>query len=531
MKLLTEKRRQPPAVMICGPKGSGKSTFARILTNAVLTRSASTSRNDDLSMDGVALLDLDPGQPEFSPPGDLSLVHLKNCYFGPPFTHPMILGNEGDRVIRAHHYGFLSSRENSEHYMSCIRDLVKHYRALRQQHSSCPLVVNCAGWTQGAGLDLLRDLIRSQGISDIVYTSTRGPREVVEALAEAAKIASSALHTLSSHETGMAMRSSAALRSMQTLSYFHLAEPESGRLRWDQTAITEQRPLVVPWSGVEQGLFAVVVLHEGLDANLLFAALNGCCVGLVAIEDDHALPNYRTPRGKTEVPDKHGDQIRQGAEQEHEMPSLTPGPPVEVSLTPTIDSAITIEKPACSISEPERASCSELDEPDPDEVGLSKGLSPYSGVSRNSEDMPYIKFDGRGRTYIDPARSHALGQALVRGIDLEAKCFHLLTPVSAETFQRCSQQRTRIVMVRGKLDPPDWAFREEYERGAAFRRKVRKEDPEAADRWKAHDLRQWADRTPYVNSIDEPRLNSVSAKVWRVRTDMKPRASGHDTDE
>ncbi|XP_078164327.1 pre-mRNA cleavage complex II protein family isoform X2 [Carex rostrata] len=54
----------PPGlvVAICGPKNSGKSTFSRFLLNTLLRR-----------YKRVAYLDTDVGQPEFSPPGCISL--------------------------------------------------------------------------------------------------------------------------------------------------------------------------------------------------------------------------------------------------------------------------------------------------------------------------------------------------------------------------------------------------------------------------------------------------------------------------
>lgn len=97
-----------PVVMVCGPKGSGKSTYVRFLVNALLSHKRSEIRAiaaanqdagiypDDDSTDGhhhrhphnrnridsaaaplVAYLDLDPGQPEHTTPGliSLSLVH------------------------------------------------------------------------------------------------------------------------------------------------------------------------------------------------------------------------------------------------------------------------------------------------------------------------------------------------------------------------------------------------------------------------------------------------------------------------
>jgi polynucleotide 5'-kinase involved in rRNA processing len=53
-----EHASSPLCVAITGSKGSGKSAFARLLVNSLLNQGHGV----------VAYLDLDPGQPEFTPP-------------------------------------------------------------------------------------------------------------------------------------------------------------------------------------------------------------------------------------------------------------------------------------------------------------------------------------------------------------------------------------------------------------------------------------------------------------------------------
>ena len=57
----------PPIVVICGAKNCGKTTFSRHLMNVML-------QNDTHTYTKVAYLDTDVGQPEFTPPGFLSLT-------------------------------------------------------------------------------------------------------------------------------------------------------------------------------------------------------------------------------------------------------------------------------------------------------------------------------------------------------------------------------------------------------------------------------------------------------------------------
>jgi polynucleotide 5'-hydroxyl-kinase GRC3/NOL9 len=128
------KGHKTPAIMICGPKSSGKSTLVKILTNKLL------SDEGNQSSTGVALLDLDPGQPEYSIPGQLSLLHLREPNLGPPFSHPWPMSK--NRLIRSHTIAAITPAEDPELYMNCALDLYAHYRMLLSQNPNCCLVVS-----------------------------------------------------------------------------------------------------------------------------------------------------------------------------------------------------------------------------------------------------------------------------------------------------------------------------------------------------------------------------------------------------
>ncbi|KAE9610042.1 putative polynucleotide 5'-hydroxyl-kinase [Lupinus albus] len=63
----------PPIILVCGPGNCGKTTFSRHLLNVMLQRYKK-----------VVYLDTDVGQPEFTPPGFLSLTVLHELT---PSTH------------------------------------------------------------------------------------------------------------------------------------------------------------------------------------------------------------------------------------------------------------------------------------------------------------------------------------------------------------------------------------------------------------------------------------------------------------
>ena len=62
--------------VLCGGKGVGKSTLLKYYTNKFVCNE-----------ENVLILDLDSGQPEFTPPGFVSAVIVKNPIIGPNFTH------------------------------------------------------------------------------------------------------------------------------------------------------------------------------------------------------------------------------------------------------------------------------------------------------------------------------------------------------------------------------------------------------------------------------------------------------------
>lgn len=534
--LKSNERKSPTAVLICGPKGSGKSTLCRILANSLLTRSIAQSVSaSSVGGDGVAFLDLDPGQPEYSPSGEVSLLHLRSCNLGIPFTHPTVMSSEGDKLIRAHHVGGVSLMDDPGHYLKCALDLLQHYTLLTYQHPACPLIVNCSGWVLGSGLEVLTELIRHWAFTDILYTSRMGPMEVVDTLAESASKAGTPFYTLASQPCQIATRSAADLRMMQTLSYFHLEEPEARFHRWNPSLINDIEPLVVRYSGPRQDIFGIIILGEEQGPQYLASILEGSVVGLVVIEDEAAIMCEEKPCQL--------DSAVAASEQHTEEEDLA-----ELEGTQQAQFA-TLQASRDNIS-----SDSESDQASTDSRGSSQTGSfqpPYprrrkrnrpglkdtaamrannhfmhSSISRTAEDLPYLSTGIGINTPLDPSKSHSIGQALVRGINPGTKTLHLLTPIPQQTFRTLRQQNAMIALVRGKLDTPTWAYREEYEAAAVRRRRGRREAGGKQEPFGVDEIRAWAEGIPWAKVVDGKEPKSQGAKVWRVRRNLRPRVSG-----
>ncbi|CAH0019134.1 unnamed protein product [Clonostachys rhizophaga] len=266
--------------LVCGPKSTGKSTFSRLLTNRLLTRSSRSVPS------GVAILDLDPGQPEYAVPGTLSLVHVTKPNLSAPFSHSCF-ENEGAKVIRCHALAAVSPASDPDLYRECAFNLHDEYLSKLQ---NLPLIINTPGWVLGTGLQLLEDIIKRTSPSEVIYMSEEGPAEAVDAL-EA--VASDSLRTLPSQPSEFATRTAAHLRAMQTMTYFHLrshtASLSGGRLQWNPSPLSAIPPWQVAYAGPGSGIMAVMSYDYQSPADLLAETINGTVLAAVEIEDAKAF--------------------------------------------------------------------------------------------------------------------------------------------------------------------------------------------------------------------------------------------------
>jgi polynucleotide 5'-hydroxyl-kinase GRC3/NOL9 len=305
----TQQTKQVPIMMICGPKGSGKSTFVRLLSNRLVTRAMTASTGvmpapAHQKNPGLALLDLDPGQPEFSPPGQLSLIHVREPNFGPQFSHPAADG-AGCNVVKAHNITALSPAADSAHYMACVLDLLTHYKHHLSQYPNCPLVINTPGWILGTGLEILIALVRDAAPTSIVYMSREGPAEAVDALMEAAQ--KTPFYTLPSQAGDFEARTSAQLRTMQYMSYFHHERDKNNRCLWKDTPLSSIPPWQISYSGKSSGILGIMCTGEQPPLEMVKDTINGSILSAVVIDDPAAISHTqgleesslitRTPEG------------------------------------------------------------------------------------------------------------------------------------------------------------------------------------------------------------------------------------------
>ncbi|KAJ9303910.1 hypothetical protein DTO217A2_6610 [Paecilomyces variotii] len=422
-------------VLVCGPKASGKSTFSRYLLNHLLSPAPQTE-NGYSNTDGVAFLDLDPGQPEFSPMGEVYLAHLRTPCFGPPFSHPSLDGSKDGSILRSHHIGATSPKEDPDHYVLAATDLMDRYRRLLADYPQCSLIINFPGWIFGLGLEVATWLIKSLGLSDVVYMSEKGPSEVAEPLAQAASEAMVNMITLPSQPTEYVTRSSAQLRSMQMQSYFHRYQPAQIQSHvWYNTPLNRMQPLSVDYAGSRQGILGVMVMGAHHNPELLHDLLDGSIVSIVAVENQNAIAGLPANAGLSE----------HAMEDEEEQSDIDP----DTNMDDAADS-------------PANKSLSQST--------LLSSLQPF--ITRTQrEDLPYLFIGSGSCTPLNPKHSRSLGLALVRGIHPSTRKLDLVTPIPISTIRDALETSQGIVLVRGQVDNPDWAIAEEYYAARAAERR------------------------------------------------------------
>ncbi|KAJ1325735.1 polynucleotide 5'-hydroxyl-kinase GRC3/NOL9 [Microdochium nivale] len=531
----------PITVMVTGPKSSGKSTFGKMLANRIITESNLES-SSARSTTGLAILDFDPGQPEYGVPGQVSLVHILEPVLSPSFTRPIPL--QSIRTIRAHSLASISPASDPELYLEAAKDLYTYYR---NTVGSSSLIINTPGWIQGTGLDLLVSLVTDLRPTEVVYMSQTGPSDTVEGLYAACRHTTFTM--LPSNTISIAAKSAVQLRSMQLMSYFHVEPVERSRTTltsgaknqkncafqtappysWITTPLTHFPPWQVRYGPLTQGSaghdrvgIAGILCYDYLAPPAFLAdAINGNILALVEVEDVRAFRGITHPQ-------------QESSRNPQDDGGLTND--MDIDTPPTLPSLI------------------------------------HSLTTRTPEGLPLL--DTKGAT-LDPQYSRFLGLALVRGIDVDSRVLQLITPVPASELDRVLGTEEgdgdmeaegehgggcgRVVLVSGKFDTPSWAYTEDFYYQASLASQGHggggssgqasvsvgntvemdyEDDDEGGDDGEGDfnisfgaveaeqsalasvPPRPTATDTPWIEELRGSQRRGIGSKVWRVRRDL-----------
>jgi polynucleotide 5'-hydroxyl-kinase GRC3/NOL9 len=398
--------------------------------------------------------------------------------------HPAVASLEG-RLIRSHALAAVSLDSNPELYLECVMDLWHHYQTSLR---SLPLIINTPGWILGTGLDTLTEMIKRMRPSEVAYMSEDGPVEAVVSLQTACREDFSMLPTQQSEFTS---RTAKQLRAMQTMSYFHMRiDPARGThtnedayIDWDPTPLTAREPWVVKYSGEERGFLALLFYDQQPLSSLITETINGMILTAVEVEDLSAFRDVllHTSSERDEVTD------------------------IDIDI--------------------------DFDVEDDTQRRNTAEQALKEAIARTSEGIPFVP--NPDSITLDPKYSQSIGLVLVRGIDVENRCLHLLTPIPMVRIEQARANGRHIVLVHGKFDTPSWAYTEDLylnrsgggvdgpDDGAAVQ--VLEDDTENDDSEaepENPDLAEDIQDIPWVEMLRRNEKRPAGSKVWRVRRDL-----------
>nr|POE48882.1 polynucleotide 5'-hydroxyl-kinase grc3 [Quercus suber] len=289
--------RDRQCTVVVGAKSAGKSTFNRMLCNSIITMNPDTR---------CLYLDIDPGQPEFGPPGQVSLVEVKAPLLGPPYSHPATTNSPYFRSLRAHTIASTSFKDDTGHYLHCVKDLIKHIS--HRKLENFPLVVNSCGWVNGIGASVITDmvsLLHSRSLDLVVLEPVDSA--LVQALQSGTH--SIQIHKLPRRPTRPSIRTPAELRNMQSMAYFHHAETAIDRSgpTWVDSSIDEMWPYSIAYDGANPDILVILSYGYPPDPGYLAETLDGSIVAIVKVNDrvferESSQPESQAPSdGRTAV--------------------------------------------------------------------------------------------------------------------------------------------------------------------------------------------------------------------------------------
>ncbi|KAL6626883.1 hypothetical protein ACP70R_030609 [Stipagrostis hirtigluma subsp. patula] len=275
---LASSHPTPPVVVVCGPKNSGKSTFSRLLLNALLPRYGR-----------VGYLDTDVGQPEFAPPGCLSFHVVDEAIAD--LLNPTLREAE-----RCYFFGDISSKRDPEAYLNCLFHLYDYFVGKYQSdgNETLPLIVNTPGWVKGAGFDMLVEMLRyicptivvqiritmrSKNLPDGMFWldgGQTGPKMInIDAAFRDA-----------SNRSLLVQKDACGMRERRLVEYLKQCFPSDISLTTNKElayALASLPPYQVPFSDVR-----VTHLHCEVPASEIWRSLNATIVGLAVSNTSEA---------------------------------------------------------------------------------------------------------------------------------------------------------------------------------------------------------------------------------------------------
>lgn len=247
-----------PRIIVCGRRNTGKSTLLQFLLNKILS-----------VYPCAYYLDTDPGQPEFTPPGVVSLTKVTKPVFGPPFCHQL-------KPIKMMFIGSVSP-SYIDLYTKSISELMELYD---KDFAHEPLFVNTMGWMEGTGLQCLTHTIAAVKPTVLIETVTENETSMFD-YREYLPSSSQYFQISATHKQKTSYFPPKRLRELSLLS--HLGKCNSRFV--GALPVNEVKPYCVPWDK-----FPLFIFPGG---NVLpsryFEAMNNSIVALCSVPESVIL--------------------------------------------------------------------------------------------------------------------------------------------------------------------------------------------------------------------------------------------------
>ncbi|EXJ60124.1 hypothetical protein A1O7_04276 [Cladophialophora yegresii CBS 114405] len=278
----------PPRVLVCGRRSSGLSTLVRCITNRLLAKQANSSKSAHMA--GVTLVDLDANTPEFAPPGMISLVHVRNLVFGPPFTHLMPPSKaDTNPMLRKHFLGDIDAIDLADWHLAKVYDLLDLEKDSQTRRKNTPVVIVLPKWLNGVDPSTASKLWNKMSPTQIICLDPNPASPHLEPWRLLAGRDSCAICRMPVQvfDRIPVVRE----HNLQMQSYFHLEGSDTSRQLWSEMPIlaTTSRTATLSYRS-DGGIICVIILlgsHVALEDT--YEALGGSLVALVAVPMSETL--------------------------------------------------------------------------------------------------------------------------------------------------------------------------------------------------------------------------------------------------
>ncbi|KAI5957096.1 GRC3 [Candida jiufengensis] len=188
------------SLMVIGHKNTGKSTFSKCFMDYLLLHRKRP----------VVLMDLDPGQSEYSSPYCMSL----SIHYEASFCEDL---SKDDKTEL--YYGFTSPMESPSRFLNIVQRLFDTYSST-YLHKGYVLIINTPGWIKGYGKELLVKISNIINPSDLCLLSHKLSLDAEENQTTLNGLSYSNVHLVSGIFSNQEL-SASQIRCINKLLYFH----------------------------------------------------------------------------------------------------------------------------------------------------------------------------------------------------------------------------------------------------------------------------------------------------------------------